>query len=119
MTAFHRIIGFAVLAAATLVALAGVGAKLARRHPGRRFEAAAAGVLALAGLQLGAGIVLLAIGHRPPTKIHYLYGVLVPVVMALGVGLARALRRDRWVVLAWACFLVALLALRAIMTGSR
>ena len=119
MSEIHRVLAYAVLAAGGAVALAGAVVKLARRSPGRAFEVASLGVLALALLQVIVGLILLAVGHRPPHGIHLLYGALVPLAMAGGVSIARQLQRDRWVIIAWACFLVALLALRAITTGTR
>ena len=119
MSEIHRVVGFALFVGAAAVALAGLVIKFARRPPGRAFEVAGLGVLALALLQVLVGLVLLAVGHRPPHGIHLLYGALVPLAIAGGVSIARQLQRDRWVIISWACFLVALLALRAIMTGTR
>jgi hypothetical protein len=60
--------------------------------------------------------VLLASGHHR-SGLHYVYGIAALVVIAGGTMIARALTRDRWVVLAWSAFIAGLLVMRALTTG--
>jgi hypothetical protein len=116
MTAIHELFGIAAAAAIVFLVVWAVIAKLALRPPGVLFERAARATAGLLGLQGLFGLILLAIGHRR-TGLHYVYGIAALVAMVAGVALARALQRDRWVVLAWTAVATGLLVLRAMMTG--
>jgi hypothetical protein len=116
MTSVHTVTGITTAALIAVVVLWALAAKIAHRSPGPPFEHAARGAAGLLGLQAIFGVVLLASGHGRGA-LHYVYGIAALVVMAAGVLLARALERDRWVVLAWSVFIAGLLVLRALMTG--
>jgi hypothetical protein len=116
----HAWIGFAVVGGWALLFLAGAAAFVARR---RRiwgwFWALLAILQVLLGIQLVAGIVVLATGRRAEV-LHYAYGVVFPVVV---LGIAHSLGRgmddpsDAWKVFAIASFFVFGLTLRALTTG--
>jgi heme A synthase len=116
MTSVHAVAGLATAALIAVVVVWALVAKIAHRTPGPSFERAARGAAGLLGLQAIFGVVLLAIGHHR-SALHYVYGIAALVVMLGGVLLARALERDRWVVLAWSAFIAGLLVMRALMTG--
>src|SRR5262249_1499414 len=54
---------------------------------------------ALFGIQVLLGLVLLALGHRPASGLHLLYGALLPVAVPAGVALGARedARRQAWV----------------------
>ncbi|HJT37168.1 MAG TPA: hypothetical protein VJ818_01980 [Actinomycetota bacterium] len=116
MTSVHAAVGIACASGLVVLIVWALAAKLSHRAPGTAFERTALVVGGLLGLQVVFGLVLLAAGHRKDA-LHYGYGIAALVVIAAGVGLARVLQRDRWVVLAWAAFIAGLLVLRAMMTG--
>jgi hypothetical protein len=118
MTSVHAVAGIVTAAWTAVVVVWALSAKLTHRSPGPSFEHAARGVAGLLGLQVIFGVVLLASGHHRGA-LHYLYGIAAVVVVTAGVLLARALERDRWVVLAWSAFIAGLLVMRAMMTGYR
>ena len=64
------------------------------------------------------GMALLATGHRPPDKLHFLYGALAPLILPLSVSVAKT-RPPRQVPLIYgvAALLIVGLAIRAIVTG--
>jgi hypothetical protein len=105
-------VGICMLAALGLVAVAApLGKK--RQVAYERAALVPLGILVVQGL-LG---VILRIDGRRPSGLHVFYGVAAFAVFAAGTALARALQRDRWVVIAWASGIAALLSLRALMTG--
>jgi hypothetical protein len=116
VTSVHAAVGIACAAALVVLIAWALAAKISHRAPGVGFERAALAVGGLLALQVVFGLVLLAAGHRKDA-LHYVYGIAALAVIAGGTGLARALQRDRWVVLAWAAFIAGLLVLRAMMTG--
>jgi hypothetical protein len=116
MTSVHAVTGIATAAGIAVVVVWALVAKLTYRSPGPSFEHAARGTAGLLGLQVIFGVVLLATSHHR-NALHYVYGIAALVVMSVGVLLARALERDRWVVLAWSAFVAGLLVMRALMTG--
>jgi hypothetical protein len=74
----------------------------------------------LLGLQLVAGLVLLGLGNRADGLLHYLYGVVFPVIVlvvahALGRGLED--EEDTFKVFTVASFFIFGLTLRALTTG--
>jgi len=116
MTTVLAVTGIATAAWMAAVVAWAAFAKVAHRPPGRSFERAALAAAALLGLQAILGVALLASDHHR-TGLHYVYGFAALGVLALGVALARALQRDRWVALGWSAFVAGLLVLRALMTG--
>ena len=116
MTSVHAVTGLVTAAWIAAVVVWALAAKLLHRRPGPLFERAALGAAGLLGLQVIFGIALLA-GGRHRSGLHYVYGIAATVVIAGGVALARALERDRWVVLGWSAFGAGLLVMRALMTG--
>lgn len=100
--------------------LAGLAAWLIRREPGRWFWALLAVLQVLLIVQLVAGVVLLAAGHRPDTWRHYVYGVFGPavvLVVAHVLGRDMANEEDTWKVFAVAGFVVFGLTGMALATG--
>lgn len=118
MTSVHATLAIACGAALAAIVVWALVAKVAHRAPGVAFERAALGAAGLLAVQVLFGIVLLAAGHRR-SALHYVYGIAALAAVVAGAALARALQRDRWVVLAWTAFVTGLLVLRALMTGYR
>jgi hypothetical protein len=116
MTSVHAVAGIVAAAWLAVVVVWALADKVTHRSPGPSFEHAARGAAGLLGLQAIFGVVLLAGGHHR-AALHYVYGIATLVVVTAGVLLARALERDRWVVLAWSAFIGGLLVMRALMTG--
>jgi drug/metabolite transporter (DMT)-like permease len=73
----------------------------------------------VAVVQALVGIVLLVLGYRPTTWLHYVYGFGPLVLLAIAHAFAREepLRAQPWVPFAWAAFFCFGLALRALTTG--
>ena len=100
--------------------LVGLVAWLVKREPGRWFWGLLAVLQVLLILQLIAGIVLLAAGHRPDTWRHYVYGVIGPLVVlviAHVLGRDMANEEDTWKVFGVASFVVFGLTGMALATG--
>ena len=98
----------------------GLGAKLLKRQdPGTWYWRLLAAVQVVIGLQLVAGIVLLAIyGWHARPLLHYFYGAVFPIlILVVAHVVARGMERDRWVPFAWAGFFCFGLTLRALQTG--
>jgi hypothetical protein len=120
MSSVHRFIGFGIVGLAALLPLWGLVALIVRREPNRWFWHALAVLQALIAVQLIAGIVLLAMGRRLPSLLHFLYGVVFPaLVLAVGhvIGRGLANEEDTWKVFAVAGFFLFGLTLRALTTG--
>lgn len=119
MTEIHRAVGFVVVGVFSIGWLFGLVLWVSKRRAGDWFWRwlAAAQVLAIA--QPVVGIVLLLIGRRPPTALHYVYGFGPIVILAIAHGLARDenFRSRPWVPFAAASFICFGLTLRALMTG--
>jgi len=115
----HRVVGFVVVGVFTIGWLFGLALWVTKRPAGAWFWRwlVAAQVLAIA--QALAGVVLLLLGNRPPTALHYVYGFGPIVIIAIAHVLARDenFRRSPWVPFALASFICFGLALRALMTG--
>jgi hypothetical protein len=116
----HAAVGFVIVAGWFLLFLFGLIGFLARREPGRSFWGLLGLLQALLGIQLLVGIVVLTMGRRADSILHYLYGVVFPVVVLL---IAHVLARgmddesDTWKVFAISAFFVFGLTLRALTTG--
>lgn len=119
MSLVHRVIGFAVVAGFGLVMLWGAGAALLRRDAGAWFWRLLAAIQVILGLQVIAGVVLLAVrGAGGQPVLHYLYGSVFPLIaLVIAHLLARELERDQHVVFALAGLVCFGLTLRALMTG--
>lgn len=76
----HRVIGFSLAGCWALLLVAGVSVAVRKRDAGRLYWGLL-GVLEVAlGVQVLAGLVLLAAGGRPPL-LHYVYGAVVPALL--------------------------------------
>lgn len=116
----HAAIGFLIVAGWLVMWVSGLIGWIAHREPGRWFWGLLAVLQVLLGIQLVAGIVLLAAGHRPDTWRHYIYGVVGPVivlVIAHVLGRDMANEEDTWKVFAAGSFIVFGLTGMALATG--
>ena len=118
MRLLHTLIGWSVVGAFGILWLWGLGAFLFRRGPGQWFWRLVTFVQVTLLLQGLAGVVLLILGGRA-TPLHYVYGVIFPVLVLL---VAHVLARDAFSHRPWAPFAMAAffsfgLTLRALMTG--
>jgi hypothetical protein len=76
----HRVIGFSLAGCWALLLVAGVSVAVRKRDAGRLYWGLL-GVLEVAlGVQVLAGLVLLAADARPPL-LHYVYGAVVPALL--------------------------------------
>jgi hypothetical protein len=115
----HHYLGYVVVGIFSIGWILGLVLWIGRRDAGDWFWRwlVAAQVLAIA--QALAGLVLLVLGNRPSTWLHYVYGFGPLVIL----GIAHALARDEnfrsrpWIPFALASFICFGLALRALMTG--
>lgn len=119
MRLVHTALGWAIVGAFALLWLWGMAALLIRRGPGRRYFwwllAIVQGTLLV---QAAAGVVLLLLGGRA-SALHYVYGVIFPVLVLM---VAHVLAREQFAHRPWLPFSVASffcfgLTLRALMTG--
>jgi hypothetical protein len=116
----HAGIGFAIVGGWALVWLWGLVAAILRREPNPWYWRLLGALQGLLLLQLVAGSILLALGNRADTILHYLYGVAFPaVVLVVAHVLGRGMEdeSDTWKVFAVAGFIVFGLTLRALTTG--
>jgi hypothetical protein len=115
----HRVVGFAVVGIFSIGWLLGIVLWARKRPAGGWFWRwlVAAQVLAIA--QALVGVVLLLLGERPTTWLHYVYGFGPIAILAIGHVLARDenFHRTPWVPFALASFICFGLTLRALMTG--
>jgi len=116
----HAWIGFVIVGGWAVLFLSGLAAFIARRsNVWRWFWGLLAVLQVLLGIQLVAGIVVLAAGGRAQI-LHYAYGVVFPViVLAIAHSLGRGMEdpSEPWKVFAIASFFVFGLTLRALTTG--
>ena len=119
MTDLHRFVGFTVVGIFSIGWVFGLVLWVSKRRAGDWFWRwlVAAQVLALG--QVAIGVVLLLLGRRPPTALHYVYGFGPVVILAIAHVLARDenFRANPWVPFALASFICFGLTLRALMTG--
>jgi hypothetical protein len=119
VTEVHRYVGFLVVGVFAVGWVLGLALWLAKRSAGDWFWRwlVAAQVVAIA--QAVIGVVLLALGRRPSTWLHYVYGFGPLAILAIAHALARdpAFRDRAWVPFALASFICFGLTLRALMTG--
>ena len=118
MSRFHELEGFVIVAGWGVLFLWGIGLFLLRRDAGRLYWGLVAVLQVLLGLQLIAGIVLLAVGDRRPI-LHYLYGALLPaIVLVVCHVLTRSLQKPPYhLFFTWAALFIFGLTARALMTG--
>ena len=74
MPKVHEAIGFGVVAVFTVGWIWGGGALILKRDPGERFWMWITVEQVLAGGQAAIGVLLLVLGYRPDTSLHYVYG---------------------------------------------
>ena len=119
MRVVHEAIGYAIVGAFAVLMLWGFGAWTVKRGPGRWYWTLLALVQVTIGIQVVAGLILLAIyGISARPVLHYLYGSLFPIiVLVIGHVMARDMERDQWRVFAVAAFICFGLTLRALFTG--
>jgi hypothetical protein len=127
MSGVHEVVGFVVVAIFAVGWIWGLGAFAFRRRtgPGERYWTWLAVAQVTAGVQALIGIVLLLMGLRPTTWLHYVYGFGPIAILAIAHGLAREGAKVRigdepmapWVPFAFAAFICFGLTLRALMTG--
>jgi hypothetical protein len=125
MPEVHKYVGFLVEAVFTVGWLWGLVALIRRREPGQGFWTWLVVAQVIAGIQAAIGLILLLLGYRPDTWLHYVYGFGPIVVFLIAHQMAREVRAGEpggrlsqpWVVFAAAAFICFGLAGRALMTG--
>ena len=126
MHAVHRVVGFAVVAVFAVGWIWGLATWIRRRpDPGPRFWVWLTVAQVVAGVQAVVGIVLLLLGDRPSTWLHYVYGFGPFVILALAHVFAREGQKVKpgaepfpaWPWFAGGAFICFGLTLRALMTG--
>jgi hypothetical protein len=115
----HHYLGYVVVGIFSIGWILGLVLWIGRRDAGDWFWRwlVAAQVLAIA--QALAGLVLLVLGNRPSTWLHYVYGFGPLVILGIAHALAREenFRSRPWIPFALVSFICFGLALRALMTG--
>jgi hypothetical protein len=124
MPKVHEYVGFAVVGVFTVGWVWGLIALVAKRDPGQRFWTWVVVAQVIAGVQALLGVLLLLLGYRPDTWLHYVYGFGPLVVFVIAHQMAREVQEQDggrfshpWVVFAAAEFICFGLAGRALMTG--
>jgi hypothetical protein len=124
MPEVHKDVGFAVVAVFTVGWVWGLVALIAKRDPGQRFWTWLVVEQVIAGVQAALGLILLALGYRPDTWLHYVYGFGPLIVFLIAHQMARELDGQQggrlsqpWVVFSAAAFICFGLSGRALMTG--
>jgi hypothetical protein len=123
VTTLHRYLGVGIVVSFAVIALFGLGLRLARRAAAPRvfwgLEHYTENVLVLQTL---VGVTLLLMGRRvvggPLVWFHYLYGSLFPLIAVVGGRIAGLRRGEReYVGIAWGAFVAFGLTARALMTA--
>jgi len=124
MPRVHEAVGFFVVAVFTVGWIWGLVALIAHRDPGPRFWSWLVVAQVIAGVQAVLGIILLLLGYRPDTWLHYVYGFGPLVIFAIAHSMARDLPEggggrfsQPYVVFTAAAFICFGLGGRALMTG--
>lgn len=119
----HGWVGLAIVLAFLVLALWGLGLRIAGRDEApTSFRAVQHWTENLLALQTLGGVVFLLMGRRVVGDdlvfLHYLYGSLFPLIAVVG-GRIAGLRRDgrEYVGMAWGAFFAFGLTARALMTG--
>jgi hypothetical protein len=121
----HEVVGFVVVGVFTVGWVWGAVAWVRKREPGGRFWTWLTVAQVVAGLQALIGIVLLLLGRRPTSWLHYVYGFGPIVVLVIAHQVAREGQRVRegarplapWIPFALASFVCFGLTVRALATG--
>lgn len=116
----HAVIGFLIVGGWFVLFAFGLVSWILRREPHRLFWNLLAALQVLLALQLIAGLVLLVMGKRADSLLHYLYGVVFPafvLVVAHVLGRGMTNEEDTWKVFAVGSFFIFGLTLRALTTG--
>jgi hypothetical protein len=118
MARVHEVVGFVIVTGWGLLFLWGIGLFLLRRDAGRLYWGLVTILQVLLGLQILAGIVLLALGDRREF-LHYLYGSVLPAIVLAGCHvLTRSLQRPPYhFFFTWGALVIFGLTARALMTG--
>jgi hypothetical protein len=125
MSGVHEIVGFLVVTIFAVGWMWGLGAAIFKRGPGERYWTWLAVAQIVAGLQALIGLILLVMGRRPTTWLHYVYGFGPLVILLLAHAMAREGQKVKtgaqpiapWIWFAVASFVCFGLSLRALMTG--
>ena len=119
MSEVHRVIGFLVVGVFSIGWMFGLALWVSRRPAGEWFWRWVAAAQVVAIVQALGGVVLLAIGRRPLTGLHIVYGLGPLVIFVIAHLLAReeAFLPKPWAPFALAAFIAFGLSLRAVMTG--
>jgi hypothetical protein len=128
VSSVHEVVGYVVVGVFAVGWLWGLGAWVVKRGPGQGFWAWLTVEHVVAGVQAVLGLILLLLGRRPTTWLHYVYGIGPFVVLAIGHVMAREIRNmapnpktgrtiQPATIFAWASFICFGLTLRALMTG--
>lgn len=118
MRLIHSAIGWSIVVAFGVIWLWGMGSLVFRRPPKRQYWWLLAFVQVTLLLQGLAGVILLLSGGTAPA-LHYVYGVIFPVLVLM---VAHVVAREQfshrpWLPFALAAFFCLGLTLRALMTG--
>jgi hypothetical protein len=118
MARVHEVIGFVIVTGWGLLFFWGIGLFLLRRDAGRLYWGLVTILQVVLGLQIIAGIVLLALGDRREF-LHYLYGSVLPAIVLAGCHvLTRSLQRPPYhFFFTWGALVIFGLTARALMTG--
>lgn len=114
----HRIMGFSIMGGWALLFLFGVTLAVRKRDAGRVYWRLLAVLQIALGLQVLAGLAVLASGGRPPL-LHYVYGAVVPGLLLVEAHVFTRRLDDLpdHTLFTIAAFVNLLLAARAIQTG--
>jgi hypothetical protein len=85
----HRIMGFSIVGGWALLLVMGLVLGVSKRPAGRLYWGLLTLVQVALGLQVVAGLVVLAAGGRPPV-LHYVYGAIVPALLLVEAHLLTA-----------------------------
>jgi hypothetical protein len=115
----HRVIGFLVVGIFSIGWLFGFVLWVSRRPAGDWFWRWLTAAQVVALVQALGGVALLAIGRRPLSGLHIVYGLGPLVIFVIAHLLAReeAFESKPWAPFALAAFIAFGLSLRAVMTG--
>ena len=119
MSELHRYVGYVVVGIFSIGWLLGLVLWFSRRRAGDWFWRWLVAAQVLAILEALAGVVLLLLGRRPTTWLHYVYGFGPIAILAIAHALARDenFRARPWMPFALASFICFGLTLRALTTG--
>lgn len=114
---FHLVLGTLVLLSNLVVAAWGALVWRGRTRPNQAFAQTLAFSHAVTIGQSVVGLLLLSSGNRAPQQLHYVYGIVPPVLILFAYSSRTDDARRNIGVFALVAFLVLLVAARAYMTG--